>query len=101
MTPVLPSSTFRVLFVVLSGGAVLYGTVMISFVRSLREQGYAPEQATREGAKARLRVVLMTALVASVGFLPIAQATSTGSKVQRPSTTFVTSGIRHRQRSLC
>jgi cobalt-zinc-cadmium resistance protein CzcA len=80
-------------FIALSGVAVLNGLVMISFVRSLREQGYAPEQAMREGAQARLRAVLMTALVASLGFLPMALATSTGAEVQRPLATVVIGGI--------
>jgi cobalt-zinc-cadmium resistance protein CzcA len=80
-------------FIALSGVAVLNGLVMISFVRSLREQGYAPEQAMREGAQVRLRAVLMTALVASLGFLPMALATSTGAEVQRPLATVVIGGI--------
>jgi len=80
-------------FIALSGVAVLNGLVMISFVRSLREQGYTPEQAMRDGAQARLRAVLMTALVASLGFLPMALATSTGAEVQRPLATVVIGGI--------
>jgi cobalt-zinc-cadmium resistance protein CzcA len=80
-------------FIALSGIAVLNGLVMISFVRSLREQGYAPEPAMREGAQVRLRPILMTALVASLGFLPMALATSTGAEVQRPLATVVIGGI--------
>jgi drug/metabolite transporter superfamily protein YnfA len=80
-------------FIVLSGVAVLNGLVMISFVRSLQEQGYSPEQAMREGAQVRLRAVLMTALVASLGFLPMALATSTSAEVQRPLATVVIGGI--------
>jgi cobalt-zinc-cadmium resistance protein CzcA len=80
-------------FIALSGVAVLNGLVMISFVRSLREQGYAPELAMQEGAQVRLRAVLMTALVASLGFLPMALATSTGAEVQRPLATVVIGGI--------
>ncbi|WP_305822677.1 efflux RND transporter permease subunit [Massilia brevitalea] len=80
-------------FIALSGVAVLNGLVMISFVRSLREQGHAPELAMREGAEVRLRAVLMTALVASLGFLPMALATSTGAEVQRPLATVVIGGI--------
>jgi cobalt-zinc-cadmium resistance protein CzcA len=80
-------------FIALSGVAVLNGLVMISFVRSLREQGYTPEHAMREGAQVRLRAVLMTALVASLGFLPMALATSTGAEVQRPLATVVIGGI--------
>ncbi len=80
-------------FIALSGVAVLNGLVMISFVRALREQGMGPEQAMREGAQVRLRAVLMTALVASLGFLPMALATSTGAEVQRPLATVVIGGI--------
>ena len=80
-------------FIALSGVAVLNGLVMISFVRGLREQGHAPEPAMREGAEVRLRAVLMTALVASLGFLPMALATSTGAEVQRPLATVVIGGI--------
>lgn len=80
-------------FIALSGVAVLNGLVMIAFVRTLREQGVAPEQAMREGAELRLRAVLMTALVASLGFLPMALATSTGAEVQRPLATVVIGGI--------
>ncbi|MFC5548316.1 efflux RND transporter permease subunit [Massilia aerilata] len=80
-------------FIALSGVAVLNGLVMIAFVRSLREQGLGPEQAMREGAQVRLRAVLMTALVASLGFLPMALATSTGAEVQRPLATVVIGGI--------
>jgi cobalt-zinc-cadmium resistance protein CzcA len=80
-------------FIALSGVAVLNGLVMISFVRSLREQGYTPAHAMQEGAQVRLRAVLMTALVASLGFLPMALATSTGAEVQRPLATVVIGGI--------
>jgi cobalt-zinc-cadmium resistance protein CzcA len=80
-------------FIALSGVAVLNGLVMVSFVRSLREGGLGPEQAMREGAEVRLRAVLMTALVASLGFLPMALATSTGAEVQRPLATVVIGGI--------
>ncbi len=80
-------------FIALSGVAVLNGLVMMSFVRALREQGLGAEQAMREGAEARLRAVLMTALVASLGFLPMALATSTGAEVQRPLATVVIGGI--------
>jgi len=80
-------------FIALSGVAVLNGLVMIAFVRGLRETGMGPEQAMREGAQVRLRAVLMTALVASLGFLPMALATSTGAEVQRPLATVVIGGI--------
>jgi cobalt-zinc-cadmium resistance protein CzcA len=80
-------------FIALSGVAVLNGLVMLAFVRSLREQGHTAEEAMREGAQVRLRAVLMTALVASLGFLPMALATSTGAEVQRPLATVVIGGI--------
>jgi len=80
-------------FIALSGVAVLNGLVMISFIRSLREQGMALEPAIHEGAVSRLRPVLMTALVASLGFIPMAIATGTGAEVQRPLATVVIGGI--------
>jgi cobalt-zinc-cadmium resistance protein CzcA len=80
-------------FIALSGVAVLNGLVMLAFVRSLRDAGRTPEDAIREGTQARLRAVLMTALVASLGFLPMALATSTGAEVQRPLATVVIGGI--------
>jgi cobalt-zinc-cadmium resistance protein CzcA len=80
-------------FIALSGVAVLNGLVMISFIRSLREQGMGLDAAVREGALTRLRPVLMTALVASLGFIPMALATGTGAEVQRPLATVVIGGI--------
>jgi len=80
-------------FIALSGVAVLNGLVMLTFVRSLRDQGHTASDAMREGAQVRLRAVLMTALVASLGFLPMALATSTGAEVQRPLATVVIGGI--------
>jgi cobalt-zinc-cadmium resistance protein CzcA len=80
-------------FIALSGVAVLNGLVMISFIRSLREDGHALAAAVREGALTRLRPVLMTALVASLGFVPMAIATGTGAEVQRPLATVVIGGI--------
>jgi len=80
-------------FIALSGVAVLNGLVMISFIRKLREDGTAIDSAIRDGAHTRLRPVLMTALVASVGFLPMALATGTGAEVQRPLATVVIGGI--------
>jgi cobalt-zinc-cadmium resistance protein CzcA len=80
-------------FIALSGVAVLNGLVMLTFVRSLRDQGHTAADAMREGAQGRLRAVLMTALVASLGFLPMALATSTGAEVQRPLATVVIGGI--------
>ncbi|QIE91114.1 MULTISPECIES: CusA/CzcA family heavy metal efflux RND transporter [Pseudomonas] len=80
-------------FIALSGVAVLNGLVMISFIRSLREEGRSLDTAIREGALTRLRPVLMTALVASLGFVPMALATGTGAEVQRPLATVVIGGI--------
>ena len=80
-------------FIALSGVAVLNGLVMISFIRSLRDEGTALDAAIREGALTRLRPVLMTALVASLGFIPMAIATGTGAEVQRPLATVVIGGI--------
>ncbi len=80
-------------FIALSGVAVLNGLVMISFVRSLREHGMPLPQAVREGALGRLRPVLMTALVASLGFVPMAFNVGAGSEVQRPLATVVIGGI--------
>ena len=80
-------------FIALSGVAVLNGLVMISFIRRLREQGMGLDQAVTEGALGRLRPVLMTALVASLGFLPMALNVGAGSEVQRPLATVVTGGI--------
>ncbi len=80
-------------FIALSGVAVLNGLVMISFVRSLREGGMPLLDAVREGALGRLRPVLMTALVASLGFVPMAFNVGAGSEVQRPLATVVIGGI--------
>ncbi|MFW7347496.1 MAG: efflux RND transporter permease subunit [Pigmentiphaga sp.] len=80
-------------FIALSGVAVLNGLVMLSFIRSLRAEGHPLDQAVRLGAATRLRPVLMTALVASLGFVPMALATGTGAEVQRPLATVVIGGI--------
>ncbi|MCA0177156.1 MAG: CusA/CzcA family heavy metal efflux RND transporter [Proteobacteria bacterium] len=80
-------------FIALSGVAVLNGLVMIAYIRSLREDGQSVDAAVREGALTRLRPVLMTALVASLGFVPMALATGTGAEVQRPLATVVIGGI--------
>ncbi len=80
-------------FIALSGVAVLNGLVMISFIRNLREEGMGLQRAVTEGALQRLRPVLMTALVASLGFVPMALATGTGAEVQRPLATVVIGGI--------
>lgn len=80
-------------FIALSGVAVLNGLVMISYIRTLREGGMGMDQAITHGALTRLRPVLMTALVASLGFVPMAIATGTGAEVQRPLATVVIGGI--------
>ena len=80
-------------FIALSGVAVLNGLVMIAFIRNLREEGRSLAMAINEGALTRLRPVLMTALVASLGFIPMALATGTGAEVQRPLATVVIGGI--------
>ena len=80
-------------FIALSGVAVLNGIVMVSFIRDLRKQGITLERAIIEGALTRLRPVLMTALVASLGFVPMALNVGTGAEVQRPLATVVIGGI--------
>ncbi len=80
-------------FIALSGVAVLNGLVMIAFIRKLREQGDPLDSAIVDGALGRLRPVLMTALVASLGFLPMAFNVGAGSEVQRPLATVVIGGI--------
>ena len=80
-------------FIALSGVAVLNGVVMVSFIRGLIEEGKPVGQAIREGALTRLRPVLMTALVASLGFVPMAVNVGAGAEVQRPLATVVIGGI--------
>ena len=80
-------------FIALSGVAVLNGLVMLAVIRNLREAGRGLDAAIHEGALTRLRPVLMTALVASLGFVPMALATGTGAEVQRPLATVVIGGI--------
>ncbi|MDX1838152.1 efflux RND transporter permease subunit [Legionella taurinensis] len=81
-------------FIALSGVAVLNGLVMITFINKLREERrFYLKDAVLQGSLARLRPVLMTALVASLGFVPMALATGTGSEVQRPLATVVIGGI--------
>ena len=80
-------------FIALSGVAVLNGLVMVSFIRGLRQEGVPLERALIDGCMTRLRPVLMTALVASLGFVPMALATSRGAEVQRPLATVVIGGI--------
>jgi cobalt-zinc-cadmium resistance protein CzcA len=80
-------------FIALSGVAVLNGLVMITFIRKLREDGSNLHDAVVNGALTRLRPVLMTALVASLGFVPMALNVGTGAEVQRPLATVVIGGI--------
>jgi cobalt-zinc-cadmium resistance protein CzcA len=80
-------------FIALSGIAVLNGLVMVTYINQLREEGKNPEQAINEGALTRLRPVLVTALVASLGFLPMALATGAGAEVQKPLATVVIGGL--------
>jgi heavy metal efflux system protein len=80
-------------FIALSGVAVLNGLVMVSFINQLRAEGMRAEEAIVRGALTRLRPVLMTALVASLGFVPMAMATGTGAEVQRPLATVVIGGL--------
>jgi cobalt-zinc-cadmium resistance protein CzcA len=80
-------------FIALSGIAVLNGVVMLSFIRELQQRGVILDAAIQQGALTRLRPVLMTALVASLGFVPMAFNVGTGSEVQRPLATVVIGGI--------
>jgi cobalt-zinc-cadmium resistance protein CzcA len=80
-------------FIAVAGVAVLNALVLVSYINQLRADGKALEDAVREGAAIRLRPVLMTALVASVGFIPMAVSTSAGSEVQRPLATVVIGGL--------
>lgn len=80
-------------FIALSGIAILNGLVMVSFIRELRKEGVNLNQAIFDGALTRLRPVLTTALVASLGFIPMALNTGIGSEVQRPLATVVIGGI--------
>ena len=80
-------------FIALFGVAVLNGVVMVSAIRRLQGEGRGLREAVELGASERLRPVLMTALVASLGFLPMALATSAGAEVQRPLATVVIGGL--------
>jgi cobalt-zinc-cadmium resistance protein CzcA len=80
-------------FIALSGVAVLNGLVIITFIERLRREGVPLVDAAREGALTRLRPVLVTALVASLGFVPMAIATGAGAEVQRPLATVVIGGV--------
>lgn len=80
-------------FIALFGVAVLNGVVLIAYINQLRAEGRGLDDAVREGATVRLRPVLMTALVASVGFIPMAISTSSGAEVQRPLASVVIGGL--------
>jgi cobalt-zinc-cadmium resistance protein CzcA len=80
-------------FIALSGVAVLNGLVMLSFIKQLAAQGRSKREAIIEGALTRLRPVAMTALVAALGFVPMAIATGTGAEVQKPIATVVIGGL--------
>lgn len=80
-------------FIALSGIAVMNGLVMLTFIRELRQKGYALTDAVQTGALTRLRPVLMTALTDAVGFIPMALATGLGAEVQRPLATVVIGGV--------
>ena len=80
-------------FIALSGVAVLNGLVLLNHIRTLVAEGMSVPQAVREGAVTRLRPVVMTALVAALGFVPMALATGTGAEVQRPLATVVIGGL--------
>ena len=80
-------------FIALFGVAVLNGLVLVSYIQQRREAGISPEEAATEGANVRLRQVLTTALVASIGFIPMAIATGAGAEVQKPLATVVIGGL--------
>jgi cobalt-zinc-cadmium resistance protein CzcA len=80
-------------FIALFGVAVLNGLVLVSHTRKLRQEGRSPAVAAREAAHVRLRPVLSTALVASLGFVPMAFATGPGAEVQKPLATVVIGGL--------
>jgi cobalt-zinc-cadmium resistance protein CzcA len=80
-------------FIALSGVAVLNGLVMLSYINQLRGEGVGLEEAIVRGSMTRLRPVMMTALVAALGFVPMALATGTGAEIQKPLATVVIGGI--------
>ena len=80
-------------FIALFGVAVLNGLVLVSFSRRREAEGVPPAEAIRQAAEVRLRPVLMTALVAALGFLPMALSQAPGSEVQRPLATVVIGGL--------
>jgi len=87
------SITGAIGFIALSGVAVLNGVVLVSYFNQLREEGRTVRDAVLEGAMTRLRPVLMTAAVASLGFLPMALSSGLGAEVQRPLATVVIGGV--------
>jgi cobalt-zinc-cadmium resistance protein CzcA len=87
------SITAAVGFIALTGVAVLNGMVLVSYFNELRERGKSLRDAVLEGSLTRLRPVMMTAAVASLGFVPMAIATGAGAEVQRPLATVVIGGI--------
>ena len=80
-------------FIALFGVAVLNGVVMVSYFIELRKHGMPVDQAVRQGAELRLRPILMTALVAGLGFVPMAISTGAGAEVQQPLATVVIGGL--------
>ena len=80
-------------FIALFGIAVLNGVVLLSYIRELQQAGVPLDDAVRNGAETRLRPVIMTALVASLGFIPMAISTGAGAEVQRPLATVVIGGL--------
>src|SRR5262249_18867884 len=80
-------------FIALSGVSVLNSLLLVTFIRQLREQGLPLRAAVKEAVRARVRAVLVTALVASLGFLPMALSTGMGAEVQRPLATVVIGGV--------
>lgn len=80
-------------FIALFGVAVLNGVVLVTYITQLRQQGLPVDQAVTQGATTRLRPVLMTALVGSLGFVPMAISTGVGAEVQRPLATVVIGGL--------
>ncbi|MES2309120.1 MAG: efflux RND transporter permease subunit, partial [Verrucomicrobiota bacterium] len=80
-------------FIALSGVAVLNGVMLVTYFNQLREEGRNVLESVREGSMTRLRPVVMTAMVASLGFLPMALGSGAGAEVQRPLATVVIGGI--------
>lgn len=87
------SMTVAVGFIALGGVALLNGIVLLTFINHLRTEGKSVEDATLEGAKERLRPVLMTATVAAIGFIPMAVSKGMGAEVQQPLATVVIGGL--------